>query len=81
MLPVPPGEHFEMVLAQPLRIAAFEIDNPGHPTNVPLSFELSVARGGSGWQTVIERPMLRVYQEQLYSPKTFVLRVVLPKPT
>jgi hypothetical protein len=30
---------------------------------------------------VSEQPTLRVYREQVYSPKTFVLRVVLAEPT
>jgi hypothetical protein len=75
------GQYFELVLARPRRLVAFEIDSPGHVTHVPLSYELSVAQGASAWQTVAEQAMLRVYREQVYSPKTFVFRVVLPNPT
>ena len=75
------GQSFEVVLARPHRLVAFELDNPEHPAQVPLSFELSVARDASGWQIVTEVPRLRVYREQIYSPKTFVLRVVLQNPT
>jgi hypothetical protein len=75
------GQYFELALARPRRLVAFEIDNPGHVAHVPLSYELSVAHGASDWQTVAEQPVLRVYREQIYSPKTFVFRVVLPNPT
>jgi hypothetical protein len=75
------GQYFEVALAHRRRIAAFEIDNPEHPTDVPLSFQLSVARGASDRQTVIGEPVLRVYKDQIYSPKAFVFRVVLPNPT
>jgi hypothetical protein len=69
------------LLARPRPIVAFEIDNRPHVTHLPLSFELSVAEGGSDLKTVAEQPVLRVYYEQVYSPKTFVFRVVLQKPT
>ena len=75
------GQSFELVLTRPRPLVAFEIDNPEYPVDVPLSFELSVAREGSDWLTVTEQPVLRVYREQVYSPKTFVFRVVLQNPT
>jgi hypothetical protein len=75
------GQYFELVLVRPRRLVAFETNNPGHVLDVPLSFQLSVAHGASDWQTVAEQPVLRVYRDQIYSPKTFVFRVVLPNPT
>jgi len=75
------GQYFELVLARPRPIVAFEIDNRQHVMQVPLSFQLGVAHGGSGWQTVAEQPVLRIFREQVYSPRTFVFRVVLPNPT
>jgi hypothetical protein len=75
------GQYFELELERPRRLVALEIHNPRHPSEVPLSFQLTVAHEGSGWQTVAEQPMLRVYRDQVYSPKTFVFRIVLPKPT
>lgn len=74
------GQYFELVLSKPRRIVAFEIDNPDHVMDVPLSFDLSVKNGASGWRKAAEKPVLRVYREQVYSPKTFVFRVVLKKP-
>jgi hypothetical protein len=75
------GQFFELALVQPRRLVALEIDNPGQVLDVPLSFELSVSRDAAGWQTVAERPALRVYRAQVYSPKTFVFRVILANPT
>src|SRR5262249_54521660 len=75
------GQSFEITHARPRRLIAFEIVNPDHPAEVPLSFELGVARGDSELQTVLEHRVLRVYREQVYSPNTFVFRVVLENPT
>jgi hypothetical protein len=75
------GQYFELELDRPRRLVAFEIHNPGHPSDVPLSFRLAVAHGRSDWQTVAEQPVLRIYRDQVYSPRTFVFRIVLPKPT
>jgi hypothetical protein len=65
----------------PRWVVAFEIESRPHVMHVPLSYELSVARGGSDWRAVAREPALRVYREQVYSPRTFVFRVVLPRPT
>jgi hypothetical protein len=74
------GQYFELVLGRPHRIVAFEIENRQHVMRLPGSYQLSVAHGGSGWQTVAEQPLLRLYREQIYSPKTFVFRIVLKAP-
>ena len=74
------GRYFELAIRKPRTIVAFEIENRQHLSDLPLSFELSVAHGDSGWRTVAEQPVVRVYRDQIYSPKTFVFRVVLPGP-
>lgn len=74
------GQTFELVLDGPRPVIAIEIANPWHLTDLPLSFEWSVASGASPWRAVFERPVLRVFREFVYSPKTFVFRVVLPSP-
>lgn len=71
---------FELVWTKPERVVAFEIENPWHLSDVPLSFELDVARGDSPWRTVARQPLVRVYEEQIYAPKNFVFRVVLDAP-
>ena len=37
--------------------------------------------GGSGFKPVAEQPVLRLFREQVFSPRTFVFRVVLQRPT
>jgi len=74
------GQYFELRFARELPVVAFEIDTQWHVSHVPLSFELSVARAGSSWRSVAKQPFVRVYREQIYSPKTFVFRVVLSEP-
>ncbi len=80
-IPQASGQFFELSLARPRSVVAFEIENQWNLTHVPMSFELRVALGKSGWQTVAKEPILRVNRALVYSPKNFVFRVVLPKPT
>lgn len=80
-VPQATGQFFELDLGRPRSIVAFEIENPWNLTHVPMSFELGVASGESEWHTVAKEPALRVNRALVYSPKNFVFRVVLPKPT
>lgn len=73
------GQFVEFELATPRRVVALEIENAEHVMDVPLSFELSVAETGGEWERVENRPKLRLYRAQIYSPKTFIFRVVLPE--
>ncbi len=74
------GQWFELELDEARVVAALEIDNPGHVMTVPAAFELSVTVEGE-WIPVVERPLLRLDRDQVFSPKTFVFRVVLDTPT
>lgn len=74
------GQYLELEFLRELPVVAFEIDSQWHVSHVPLSFELAVSRAGAPWQTVARQPLVRVYREQIYSPKRFVFRVVLPEP-
>ncbi len=75
-----PGQYLELELTAPRPIVALELQNRGEVMELPMSFELAVAKGGSGWRTVAERAELRLYRDQIFSPKTFVFRVVLDEP-
>ncbi len=75
------GQYFELALSEPRPIVAFEIDNAAQVMQVPLSYQLSVSRGGSDWRVVARQPKVRLFREQVYSPRTFVFRVVLGAPT
>jgi len=74
------GQYFELELAKNEAVVAFEIDSQWHVSHVPLSFQLSLARPNSPWQTVAEEPLVRVYKDQIYAPRRFVFRIVLPRP-
>ncbi|HEU5077290.1 MAG TPA: hypothetical protein VFU02_24030, partial [Polyangiaceae bacterium] len=74
------GQYFELELARETSVIAFEIDSPWRVFHVPVSFELAVRRGGSAWQSVARQPVVRLYREQVYAPKTFVFRIVLAVP-
>jgi hypothetical protein len=76
-----PGQYFEVELAEPRQIVALEIDAPGRVMDVPVSYRLSAAKGGEALREVALQPVLRLYREQIFSPATFVFRVVLPQPT
>lgn len=77
--PQAPGQTFEVHLGGPHRLAALEIRNPGRAMDVPAAFELSIADEASPFRPVIKQSKLRLYRDQVYSPKTFVFRLVLPQ--
>ncbi len=74
------GQYFELKLSHPRRLVALEIHNPPRPMDVPAAFELSVSHEGSRLKPVVTRPRLRLYRKQIFSPKKFIYRVVLPQP-
>lgn len=74
------GQYFELQLKQARPIVAVELDSGDDVMSVPTSFQLSVATPGGGWKAVLERPVLRLYEQQVYAPKQFVWRIVLPEP-
>jgi len=74
------GQSFEVQLSRPRSIVAFELESHPYVMQVPLSYELSVSHGASDWRIVAEQPVLRLFREQVFSPKNFVFRIVLPKP-
>jgi hypothetical protein len=74
------GQYFELELAKQRSIVVFEIESRPHVMQVPLSYELSLAHEGSDWRTVARQPLLRIYRDQVFSPKTFVFRIVLSRP-
>jgi hypothetical protein len=74
------GQYFEIELGAPRPIVALEIDAPGRVMDVPVSFRLSTSTGGEELAVVAEEPRLRFFRDQVFAPKTFVFRVLLPKP-
>lgn len=74
------GQTFELTLTEPRPLVAFEIDNRWNQTHVPMAYELAVANADSAWQIVVDQPSLQVPLDLIFSPKTFVVRVVFPTP-
>ena len=75
-----PGQYFEVELGAPRPVVALELTAPGRVMDVPASFRLSAMNGSEDLGVLAERPLLRFYREQIFEPKNFVFRVVLPRP-
>jgi hypothetical protein len=75
-----PGQYFEVTLSAARPVIALEIDVPGRVWDVPSSFRLTAANGNADHGVIMERPGIRLYRAQIFEPKSFVFRLVLPKP-
>jgi hypothetical protein len=74
------GQTFELELSTPHPVVALELDDPGRVMDLPVSFRLSASLSGQDLGVIAEEPVLRFYRAQIFTPATFVLRVVLPRP-
>ena len=77
------GDWFELNVADNRPIAAIEIEPGEHTLEVPLSFEISTADPMfplARLRPVLLRPWTFFYEQQIFTPKSFVWRVVLPEP-
>jgi len=61
-------------------VTALEIDVPGRVWDVPSSFRLTALNGNADHGVVLERQQVRLYRSQIFDPKNFVFRLVLPRP-
>ncbi|HWP05368.1 MAG TPA: hypothetical protein VNN72_06485 [Polyangiaceae bacterium] len=75
-----PGQYFEIALGAPRPVIALEIDVPGRVWDVPSSFRLTALNGNADHGVVLERQQVRLYRSQIFDPKNFVFRLVLPRP-
>jgi hypothetical protein len=74
------GQYFEIELGTPRPILALEISAPGRVMDVPVSFRLSAWNGAEDLGVILERPLIRLFREQIFAPEKFVFRVVLARP-
>lgn len=74
------GQWYELSSSEPRRVVAIEFENRQHQNHLPLSYQIQVANGQEPLRTVLDRPTVRLFHEQVFSPKTYVWRVVLPEP-
>ena len=75
-----PGDWFELELLAPRKISAIEITEFNEAFDAPMSFRLWAEAPGQGLHEVMRRSSLRIYHDQVYHPKDFVFRIVLPEP-
>jgi len=76
-----PGDWFEVQLKRPRPVVALEFKDFEEAFGAPSSFKLSVAAPGEELRQVVYRPQLRILRDQVFHPRSFVFRVVLPEPT
>jgi hypothetical protein len=74
------GQYFEVELSGPQLVVALEIEAPGRVMDVPVSYRLSTAKGSEDLGLALEQNALRFYRAQIFSPESFVFRLVLPRP-
>ena len=75
-----PGQTFEVALSEARPIVALEITVRGHVMDAPISYRLSASNADQDLGTLAEQSVLRLYRAQIFTPETFVLRLVLPHP-
>lgn len=78
-----PGQYLEVELSSARPILALEIDVPGRVMDAPVSYRIDTGTRGretSGWTLVARQPALRFYRAQIFSPETFVFRLLFPRP-
>jgi hypothetical protein len=74
------GEAWEVVFPSQHKVAALEFNHFRDAFDAPAAFTLSVLLPNGQYMPVIRRPEVRFYYDQVYHPKSFVFRVVLPEP-
>jgi hypothetical protein len=74
------GQAFELGLTAPQRVVALEIENEGHEMFLPMSYALEARLYNGAFRVVARQPELQLYRAQVYAPKRFTYRIVLPQP-
>lgn len=77
------GQYFEVELSSPRPIVALEIDDPGRVMDAPASYRVVAGvagRDAGDFGVVAEQRTLRFYRAQIFSPETFVFRLVFSRP-
>ncbi len=74
------GQFFEVELDEPRLISAIELEAPARVMDMPVSFRLSGSNGAEDLGVLMQQPLLRFYREQVFTPKNFVFRIILPQP-
>ena len=62
------------------RVAAIELSGFEDAFEAPAAYRLSVAAATGDYEAVLTQPLLRFYRDQVFHPRSFVQRLVLPEP-
>lgn len=74
------NDWFQLDLKRPRKLAAFELTDFDEVFEAPSAFTVTVLDEAGRETVVMTRPELRFYRDQVFHPRSFVMRVVLPKP-
>jgi hypothetical protein len=74
------GDWFEVYSAKPRKLVAVELRNFDDAFALPAAFKIQAIDPDGVVKDVFVRPQLRYYADQVYHPRSFVFRVVLPEP-
>jgi hypothetical protein len=74
-----PGDWMEFKLDRPRELVAIDFLHFKDVFEAPAAFKIQTINGGV-YNTVLERPRLRFYHDQVHRPTQFVMRVVFDKP-
>jgi hypothetical protein len=70
------GDYFELELKTPRKLAALELTDFRTIDDGPMSYRLELTDERGETRVVASRPNVRLFREQVFSPKQFVFRVL-----
>jgi hypothetical protein len=73
-------EWVELSFKKTRTVTALEMSPFREPFEAPSAFRLSVRDSLGQWKAVVTRPDLQIYSDQVFRPRSFLFRVVLPQP-
>ncbi len=74
------NDWFELELKTPRMIRAIELTDYREAFEAPMAFVLSARDAGGAYQAVLARPEIQMYEDQVFHPRSFVMRLVFPQP-
>jgi hypothetical protein len=79
------GDWFVFEFSRIEKFVALDLTQFSETFEAPLSYELAVSNASNAeniedWKAIAARPNLRVYRDQIFSPRSFVFRVLLTEP-
>lgn len=75
------NDWFELQLKTPRKVRALELTHFRDAFEAPAAFLISARQPDGTYKKVFARPELRFYGDQVFHPRTFAMRIVLPEAT